>query len=100
MCGTAAQPGAGLGKTTRSRDQSRDRSENVRIWGRSWVVWSSEFKASGGGFRPQGVVWSSEDARRASTPTTDCESRCTSDDQRGRPRASTLNDSSKTKGVA
>eukprot|EP00976_Prorocentrum_cordatum_P015668 314237-Prorocentrum_minimum.AAC.2 len=38
-----------------------------------------------------GVVWSSEDAQRASTPTTDRESRCTSDDQRRRPRAPTLN---------
>eukprot|EP00959_Pyramimonas_sp_CCMP1952_P393373 8242099-Pyramimonas_sp.AAC.1 len=25
----------------------------------------------------EGVVWSGEDARRASTPTTHCESRCT-----------------------
>eukprot|EP00976_Prorocentrum_cordatum_P111158 1195321-Prorocentrum_minimum.AAC.5 len=33
---------------------------------------------------PAGIVWSSEDAQRASTPTTDRESRCTSDTIRGR----------------
>eukprot|EP00976_Prorocentrum_cordatum_P107242 1194606-Prorocentrum_minimum.AAC.3 len=37
------------------------------------------------------VVWSSEDAQRASTPTTDRESRCTPDDQRRRLRAPALN---------
>eukprot|EP00959_Pyramimonas_sp_CCMP1952_P020678 436128-Pyramimonas_sp.AAC.1 len=44
-----------------------------------------------GGEDISGVVWSSEDAQRASTPTTVRESRCTLDEQRRRPRAPTLN---------
>eukprot|EP00959_Pyramimonas_sp_CCMP1952_P202319 4230852-Pyramimonas_sp.AAC.1 len=44
----------------------------------------------------RGAVWSSEDAQRVSTPTTDRKSRCknlplTSDDQRRRPKAPTPN---------